>query len=84
MIETDEHNLIETINEKIASGEFPAGIRPYGEVKKSSCAEEIEKYGRYYLWDNYANHLMAADVSLDRLIKLAGLASNDDKVSSAA
>ena len=84
MNEADEQRIIDAVNDKIASDEFPAGIKPYGEVKKSMCIEEFKKYGKYYLWDNYIDHLMAADVSLLRLATLAGLSSGDSMACAAA
>ncbi len=82
--EVDEQWIIDVINDKIASDEFSAGIKPYGEVKKSICIEEVKRYGKYYLWDNYIDHLMAADVSLGHLATIAGLDSTDGIACNAA
>ena len=84
MLEVEEQCLIEKINEKIASAEFPVSIKPYGEVKKSRCGEEIKIYGKYYLWDNHVDHLMASDICLHHLASLAGLTSNNNIAITAA
>lgn len=84
VLENDEQCLVDMINDKIASAEFPVCIKPYGEVKKSRCDEEIKMYGKYYIWDNYMDHLMASNVCLHHLASLAGLTNNDNIVSTAA